>query len=171
MLLLRAFCQSKILTEPNFSGRHTLNFIHSIKCTTGAALRRFVNLQIPNPSYNYRKKTICVCCHRSLPAVDSCVNDVGWALPTFDRRIQRGLVGAAHPTIRNFRNVRVKFGSLVTRKTRMGINQQRHLPAIPCIRANTFSPSTWWLYPPSRTAKQPPPLRSAAERTRQPISS
>jgi hypothetical protein len=50
LLHLRAFYRSKTLAEPKFSSRHTLNFIHSSKCTTGAALRRFVNLQIPNPS-------------------------------------------------------------------------------------------------------------------------
>jgi len=45
------------------------------------------------------------CCRWSLPAVDSCIIDVGWALPNYDRWNQV-LVGTAHPTIRNFPNVR-----------------------------------------------------------------
>jgi hypothetical protein len=40
------------------------------------------------------------------PKVESSVVGVGWALPTISRWDQRYLVGTAHPTIRNFRNLR-----------------------------------------------------------------
>ena len=43
------------------------------------------------------------------PLVDSGVVGVGWAVPTFDKSNQQYSVGTAHPTIRNFPNVRVKL--------------------------------------------------------------
>jgi len=48
-------------------------------------------------------------CLQINPVVDSCIFDVGWALPAIGRWYQRVLVGTAHPTIKNYCNARVKY--------------------------------------------------------------
>jgi hypothetical protein len=65
--------------------------------------------------------------------VEPCVLGVGWAVPTFNRGNQQYLVGTAHPTIRNFRNIRLKSTEPKNFK-----GQLRSWPAQPVWRRRLF---------------------------------